>query len=107
MLYGLGWVLEAEAELAVPLGYCGHRAFRGGGRSWWEGRQQDVFPPPLSSPVLLRPLTEALLSARQRVDTICINKIPFWPVCIPASAKSWFEAGSDKIWLSRERAKTG
>lgn len=83
-------------------------AFQGGGRSWWSrGGEQDVFPPPLPCLVLLHPLTEAPLSAGHGVDTVCINKIPFWPVCVSASAKSCFEAGSDKTWLSRERAQTG
>ena len=39
--------------------------------------------------------------------TVCISKIPFWPVCVPASAKSRLEPRSDEIWLSPERVQEG
>lgn len=61
-----------------------------------DGQQGVLAPSPLCTPDPQHPLTEPLLAARHWVDTLCINKILFWPVCVPASAKSWFEATSDK-----------
>lgn len=70
------------------------------------GRAQGVLPPPLSSldpdTHLLSPF--CLVSAGWTPRT---KKIPLWPVCVPASAKSQLEAASDKIWPSRGRVGEG
>lgn len=108
MLCGLGWVLEAKAGQAVTLGYCGLKPQSLSGR--WQVMGGGEGDSTISSLLCCLPQSSDIhllksLSARPGMDTIYINKIPFWPVCISASAKSCSEVESDKIWLSRERAK--
>lgn len=86
------------------------RALRGGRPWWWES------PSPLAgqgsgvsySPAILSdthlPSPFCLLGTGW---TVCISKIPFWPVCVPASAKSRLEPRSDEIWLSPEKVQEG